>query len=143
MPPDSDRISPNLRREIAQRAQRRCEYCRCPEDFSTDSFTVDHITPRQLEGETVLENLAWACFGCNGRKYTKTTHPDPQTQTNTPLFNPRQQNWPEHFEWSQDTTQMVGKTPCGRATIAALALNRSGVVNLRRLLCSAQLHPSD
>jgi hypothetical protein len=30
---------------------------------------------------------------------------------------------------------------CGRATVEALRLNRSGVVNLRRLLRSANLHP--
>jgi hypothetical protein len=38
---------------------------------------------------------------------------------------------------------MIGLTACGRATIAALKLNRLGVVNLRRLLITAQLHPPD
>lgn len=36
---------------------------------------------------------------------------------------------------------MIGKTDIGRATIEALFLNREGVVNLRRLLCLANLHP--
>jgi hypothetical protein len=36
---------------------------------------------------------------------------------------------------------MIGLTACGRATIVALKLNRPNVVNLRRLLANAQLHP--
>ena len=141
MPPDSERVPSNLRREVAQRAQGLCEYCLCPEAFSPDSFTVDHIQPRQIGGPTTLDNLAWACFGCNGRKFTKTASVDPLTGKAAPLFNPRQQNWDEHFAWSEDATQLTGQTPVGRATIEALSLNRQGVVNLRRLLASAGLHP--
>ena len=36
---------------------------------------------------------------------------------------------------------MVGVTATGRATIEALRLNRSGVVNLRRILYLAGEHP--
>jgi 5-methylcytosine-specific restriction endonuclease McrA len=72
MPSEYERVPTALRQEIAQRAKNRCEYCRCPDAFSPDSFTVDHIKPRQLGGATIAENLAWACFGCNGRKYTRT-----------------------------------------------------------------------
>jgi len=141
MLPESERVPQPLRREVAQRAQQLCEYCRCPEAFSPDSFTIDHIQPRQLGGVTALENLAWSCFGCNGRKYTKTTAVDPLTQQPVPLFNPRQQHWDKHFAWSEDFTQMVGQTACGRATSATLGLNRPGVINLRRLLVSVGLHP--
>lgn len=133
----------SLRRVVAERVQGLCEYCLCPEGFSPDSFTVDHIKPRQLGGATVSDNLAWACFGCNGRKHKRTAHIDPQTGTEALLFNPRQQGWHVHFVWSEDATQLVGVTACGRATIKALALNRVGVVNLRRLLVAAGLHPPD
>lgn len=61
MPPDSDRVSAALRQTVAERAKNYCEYCQCPEDFSPDSFTVDHIKPRQADGETTAENLAWSC----------------------------------------------------------------------------------
>ncbi|HEY9879718.1 MAG TPA: HNH endonuclease signature motif containing protein [Leptolyngbyaceae cyanobacterium] len=141
MPPESERVSPGLRQEVSKRAKQLCEYCRCPAEFSPGSFTIDHIKPRQLGGETTLQNLAWACFGCNGRKYTRTTYVDPVTGQDAALFNPCQQNWHEHFAWSQDATQVIGQTPCGRATVAALALNRPGVISLRRLLASAGLHP--
>jgi 5-methylcytosine-specific restriction endonuclease McrA len=141
MPADSQRVSPNLRQAVANRAQNYCEYCRCPEAFSPDRFTVDHIQPRQAGGKTALENLAWSCYGCNGRKFTRTHHVDPETEQMVALFNPRQQLWSDHFDWSEDGTQVIGKMPCGRATIDALDLNRQGVVNLRRLLASVGLHP--
>jgi len=141
MPPESDRISQALRKIVAERARRNCEYCRCPEAFSPDGFTVDHIKPRQSGGGTTAENLAWSCYGCNGRKHTRTCYPDPETQQEVDLFNPRQQKWSEHFEWAESFTQLEGKTACGRATVAALKLNRPGVVNLRQLLAAAELHP--
>lgn len=55
---DSGRVSAALRQIVATRAKNYCEYCRCPEEFSPDSFTVDHIKPRQASGETTQENLA-------------------------------------------------------------------------------------
>jgi 5-methylcytosine-specific restriction endonuclease McrA len=111
MPPESKRVPPKLRREVAQRANQLCEYCRCPAEFSADSFTIDHIQPRQLGGASTSENLAWACFGCNGRKHTKTTCVDPSTGESVALFNPRQQNWHEHFSWSEDAPKWWGKRP--------------------------------
>ena len=68
----SERIPDSVRRIVATRANNICEYCRCLESFSTQSFTVDHIKPRKVGGETTLENLAWSCFGCNAYKHTKT-----------------------------------------------------------------------
>ena len=89
----------------------------------------------------VLDNLAWACFGCNGHKPTKTHDTDPETGEIVALFHPRQQVWTEHFDWSDDFTHVIGKTPCGRATLKALCLNRVGVVNLRRVLVITGFHP--
>jgi hypothetical protein len=141
MPPDANRISPSLRLFITTRAKGLCEYCKCPEEFSPDPFALDHIEPRQLGGETSLENLALPCSGCNGHKHARTHYPDPATQQPNKLFHPRQQQWSDHFRWDESLTQILGITSCGRATIDALSLNRPGVVNLRRLLVSAKLHP--
>jgi hypothetical protein len=141
MPPESDYIAVSLRNAVRDRAHNHCEYCVCPADYSPDSFTIDHTQPRQSGGPNTFDNLAWACQGCNGSKYTRTTFIDPETQQETPLFNPRQQAWSDHFQWSPDRTQMLGLTACGRATIVALKLNRPNVMNLRRLLANAQLHP--
>lgn len=139
----SERVPNAIRRIVAARARNYCEYCRCPGQFATESFTVEHTKPRQAGGETTLENLAWSCFGCNSHKHTKTHGTDLETGQQEPLYNPRQQSWNEHFSWSNDFTQVIGKTPCGRTTVEALRLNRAGVVNLRRLLVMARLHPPE
>ncbi|ESA34653.1 hnh endonuclease [Leptolyngbya sp. Heron Island J] len=97
--------------------------------------------PRLKGGSNELENLALACFGCNGRKQAKTQAIDPETGEMANLYNPRTQRWVDHFCWNKDTTRILGKTPTGRATIEALSLNRTNVVNLRRLLASVGLHP--
>ena len=88
-----------------------------------------------------MNNLALSCHGCNGHKHAKTEALDPIGRERIALFHPRQQTWSEHFEWSDDFTLIVGLTPVGRATVQALQMNRSGVVNLRRILYAAGLHP--
>jgi len=49
--------------------------------------------------------------------------------------------WSEHFVWSEDFTEIIGKTAKGRATIKTLKLNRQRVINLRRVLIFAGEHP--
>ena len=118
------KIPNSIRQHIAATAKHHCEYCRCPESFATQIFTVEHIKPRQKGGDNTLENLAWACAGCNALKHTKVEGKDPQTAQKVSLFNPRKQSWEEHFAWSDDFTEVVGKTACGRATIEVLRLNK-------------------
>ena len=91
--------------------------------------------------ETSLENLALACGGCNGYKYTKEEAIDPASYENVSIYHPRKDIWLEHFAWSEDALETIGITPTGRATIDALNLNRAGVKNIRRLLVMANLHP--
>ncbi len=126
---------------IIGRAQRRCEYCQCPMDYSSQSFVCEHITPIAKGGETSLENLALACGGCNSFKYTKQEAIDPNSSENALLYHPRQEIWLEHFSWSTDGLEIIGITPTGRATVKALSLNRPGVTNIRKLLIMANLHP--
>lgn len=57
------------------------------------------------------------------------------------IFNPRKQQWAEHFAWSHDFSLIIGLTAVGRVTIHTLRLNRTGVVNLRKLLLLAGEHP--
>jgi hypothetical protein len=128
-------------RIIAERAQGRCEYCQSLANYATQSFAIEHVIPISLGGETILNNLALACSGCNGHKYNKITAPDPVDGTLVPLYHPRLQQWHEHFSWNEDYTLVVGLTSTGRATVEVLQLNRQGVVNLRRLLIFIGQHP--
>jgi len=125
-------IPVKIRIVVIERAKGKCEYCQCWAHNSTYTFCVDHIIPISKNGQTILINLAYACYGCNGFKLDKTIAIDPKTQQEIRLFNPRTDNWHEHFKWSDDSLQMIGLTAIGRATIDCLKLNRKGVVNLRR-----------
>ncbi len=129
------------RRRIRELAGGRCEYCRLPEGYSPAPFAVDHILPRSREGDDEAENLALCCPGCNGAKYNKVEALDPATGALVPLFHPRQQRWSDHFTWSEDTLWVLALSATGRATVAALHLNRQGAVNLRDLLQRRGLHP--
>lgn len=59
--------------QIIERANRLCEYCRYSMDYSAQPFVIDHIVPIAEGGTTAMENLAFACGGCNGHKYTNTS----------------------------------------------------------------------
>lgn len=88
-----------------------------------------------------MENLAYACDGCNGHKYQKTEAIDPLTSLSARLFHPRTDKWKEHFRWSSDFLKIEGITPEGRATIAALQLNRVELINYRTALKTINKHP--
>ena len=138
----SERPSPQLRREVAQRAQWRCEYCLTPHAYATQPFAADHIIPQSQGGETTLQNLALAC-GCNLYKGNRAHAIDPQTGRRVLLFHPRRQKWKRHFAWSADSLHIVGRTRAGRATVKALKMNRPELVNLRRILQIAGEHPRE
>ena len=137
----SGAVPSELRALVMERAGGRCEYCAADSRFAMQSFSVEHIVPRSRDGATVEGNLALSCQGCNNHKYNKIVGVDPVTGAETSLFHPRKSGWGEHFAWSPDAVLVVGLTPTERATVAALALNRAGLVNLRRVLFAAGEHP--
>jgi hypothetical protein len=135
------RISAQQRREVQARARGCCEYCRSQVRFAMASFVVDHVVPRSAGGATHVDNLALACAGCNAHKYNKTSAPDPVSGEVTALYHPRRDRFRDHFTWSDDFTRLLGLTPAGRATVEALCMNHDGVLNLRRVLREAGMHP--
>lgn len=129
------------RRDVSTRANGLCEYCLLPNAYVPQTFAIEHIIPVVLGGETIVENLALSCAGCNGHKYNKTVGTDPITGTQCPLYNPRIHDWDAHFSWGDDGLYLLGVSEIGRATIVTFKLNRQRVVNLRRLLMLDGLHP--
>ncbi len=105
------------------------------------SMTLDHIIPQAAAGLTTEENLWLACRRCNEFKGSQTQAYDPETGDQIPLFNPRRQIWREHFEWSENGAEILGKTPCGRATVVALQMNNPEIVVTRRLWVGAGWWP--
>ena len=94
------------------------------------SFHLEHIIPLARGGTSDLENLAWACPGCNLKKSDRIQASDPESQAVVSLFHPRIQRWDEHFTW--DEYQLNGLTAVGRATIAAFDLNQERRVRIRQ-----------
>lgn len=134
-------ISAQLRELVRQRAAYLCEYCRASEWLAGQRSHIDHILPDSKGGATAADNLCLACAACNGSKLDRIEALDPSTGTIEPLFNPRRQRWQEHFAWSEDGTQIIGVTPCGRATVDALRLNRPLAVSARAIWVSVGRHP--
>ncbi len=135
------KILASLRNFVEERAKGRCEYCLCQAALSPDSFPIDHIIPVSLNGKTEEQNLAYSCGGCNGHKHKRINAIDPLTNKLAPLFHPRQQEWEDHFQWSEDALHILGISATGRATEVLLQLNRASNLNLRQLLKSVGLHP--
>ncbi|MBI4769513.1 MAG: HNH endonuclease [Chloroflexi bacterium] len=54
------RIPPGLRRIVAERAGRRCEYCHSPECLIGGPLHVEHILPEVYGGPSTLDNLAFS-----------------------------------------------------------------------------------
>ena len=117
------------RRLVRQRADDRCEYCRCHQDdqpFLT--FHIEHIVARQHGGSDHESNLCVACHWCN-------LHKGPNLTTLVQgelvvLFHPRTQDWKLHFEIRGD--RVAGLTPVGIGTVELLNMNDEDRCELRR-----------
>lgn len=130
-----------VRRRVRMQAQHRCGYCLASQRFYSSRFSIEHIIPLSRGGTSDENNLWLSCPACNWHKGSKTHEHDPVTQKRVPLFNPRQQIWSEHFAWSLNGVQAVGKTSIGRATIIALKMNDELAVVARRLWVAAKEFP--
>jgi hypothetical protein len=136
-------LLPTLRAQVAARSQHCCCYCLCQEDVTGMRFTVDHIIPESLGGETVAENLCLACWDCNLLKQNRIVGADPKTDEPAPLYHPWQQEWNEHFRWEREGLLLLGLTPTGRATVNMLRLNRPLLLRARERWIAAGWHPPE
>ena len=80
-------------------------------------------------------------MGCNLAKGARIDAVDPVTGQRVAFFNPRDDKWNDHFQWSEDFLEVEARTATGRVTILALDLNRRKLQNLRRVLIRSELHP--
>jgi len=127
------------RAAVILRAGQRCEYCGLSQTGQEAVFHIDHIVPRTAGGLTTEGNLALACVSCSLHKAAKQNSVDPGSGEEVPLFNPRIQDWAEHFRW--DGEIVVGLTPVGRATVFSLKMNRALIVAIRREEAIRGRHP--
>jgi hypothetical protein len=91
-------IPAELRRLVVQRAAGRCEYCQLSQEGQEVTFHIDHVIPVMVGGQMVAENLALAYVSCSLRKAARQTAIDRQSGEEVALYNPRRDNWDEHFQ---------------------------------------------
>ena len=130
-------ISAATRQLVYDRAAGCCEYCLIPETTVLAAHEIDHIISRKHGGTDELDNLALSCALCNKHKSSDLTSIDPDTDEIVPLYHPRQDSWPDHFQLRG--AQFEGLTPTGRVTIRLLQLNRSDRIEERQLLIAANI----
>jgi len=127
------------RKEVRRRANTRCEYCRLSEDASEVTFHVEHIRAKQHGGNDELSNLALACDRRNFFKGPNLSAIDSTTGEIVTLFHPRQDVWSKHF--LMQNAEIVGVTPCGRATADLLQMNAPKRIQLRAALIQVDKFP--
>ena len=59
------------------------------------------------------------------------------------LSNAQKQVWTEHFAWNENGKKIKGLSATGRATIAALQMNRPALVRARTMWVKLGEHPPD
>lgn len=128
-----------LRHTVEERAGGRCEYCLYPQQLSYLAFEVEHIIADKHGGTTTLDNLALACPYCNRYKGSDLGSLDPETGHLTSFFNPRTQDWNDHFRL--DGARIIPLTPEGRVTVAILRLNHPERVLERQRLIQTGKYP--
>jgi len=111
------------------------------ESSSKLKFTIHHIRAKQHSGTDEPHNLALACGYCNRHKGPNLAGIDPATGQMCRLFNPRSDNWTEHFSWNGPHVEPL--TEIGRTTVAVLAFNGSQQLSIRRALLAEGAFPQD
>lgn len=130
-----------LRERVAAQAGYRCGYCLTPTRITGMAMEIEHIIPEAMGGPTLEDNLWLACTACNLHKSDRAVAADPDTGEIVHLYDPRHQNWREHFKWSDAGDLIIGLTATGRATVKALHLNRHDLALARLNWVAAGWHP--
>lgn len=134
-------ISEKLKIRVRDKFNNRCAYCHSSQKYVLSWLEIEHIIPTASGGSDDEANLCLACRFCNGYKGAQTHGLDSASKEQIALYNPRTQSWHEHFKWGENGTEIVGLTPCGRATVLALQMNNPIAVMVREQWISAGWHP--
>jgi hypothetical protein len=118
-----NRLPVEVDRRVREAARNRCGYCLSPQRLVMARLEIEHIIPRAKGGTDEESNLWLSCPLCNRHKADRIVARDPETGEEIGLFDPRRHVWSEHFRWSADGLRIIGQTPVGRATVAALHLD--------------------
>ncbi|MDX1991698.1 MAG: HNH endonuclease signature motif containing protein [bacterium] len=133
-------INAALRREVVDRAGGCCEYCLFNTEDKGIDFAIDHIIAEKHGGATQSDNLCLTCYWCNSYKGSDISSVDwDYDKSIVPLFNPRQQQWEDHFRL--DGALFIPLSPPGRVTVFLLHLNATESIQERHLLIALGVYP--
>lgn len=132
-------IRVDVRREVYDRANGRCEYCRIYERDTFLGCRVDHIVSEKHGGVTHESNLALACAFCNRAKGSDVGSVDEATGIFTRFFNPRTDGWSAHFAHEDDL--IVPRSAIGEATAKILRFNSAERILERSMLRAVGKYP--
>ncbi len=133
-------ISEELRRLVAERAERICEYCLMSETDRSSSYQIDHIISVKHGGSTTPDNLAYACIYCNLQKGTDLGSINWQNGELVRFLNPRRDFWGEHFQLNEAMIQPL--TDIGEVTERIFAFNSDDRLVERQALIEVGRYPS-
>lgn len=148
-------VSPDVRREVAARADFLCEYCLIAEEDTFFGCEVEHIISLKHGGSSELDNLAYACAFCNRHKgsdigsisvsgdVSKLLNPQWKAGEFSRFFNPRTDSWGEHFYLLPLTNFIRSLTTIGRVTSRILQFNHSDQLLERNALYAVGRYPSE
>jgi hypothetical protein len=129
-----------IREHVRNRAAFRCEYCLIPERYHPlPRFHVEHIFSKKHGGRTELSNLALACPECNRKKGTIIGSRKRADGEFIRLFNPRQDDWAEHFEFNWAIVRP--RTDIAWITIKLLGFNDDFRITFREYLMLLGVYP--
>ncbi|HMS41766.1 MAG TPA: HNH endonuclease signature motif containing protein [Pyrinomonadaceae bacterium] len=135
------KVSSKIQAKVRREAKNRCGYCLLPQEILMGKLEIEHLLPIAEGGTDAEENLWLACRDCNSYKSSKVYAFDEETEQKVKLFNPRTQDWHEHFKFNENQTKIIGKTACGRATVITLRMNEDQAVRARMLWVVAGWYP--
>lgn len=133
-------IPQDLRQQISQNAQDRCEYCHIHEQYVLKRHEVDHIYAEKHGGETIEDNLCLSCFDCNRYKGSDLCSIDGLSGGLVELYHPRNQRWQDHFQLLPNGF-IEPLTPQGRVTVRLLQINSPERIKERHRLMGLGRYP--
>jgi hypothetical protein len=131
-------VSPDVRRDVATRAEFLCEYCLIAEEDTFFGCEVEHIISLKHGGSSELRNLAYACTFCNRYKGSDVGSVSEVGEFSR-FFNPRMDRWSEHFQLVADVIQSL--TVIGEVTARVLRFNHTDQRLERARLISVGRYP--
>lgn len=133
-------ISPEVRLEVACRADFLCEYCLIAEEETFFGGEVEHIISLKHGGGSELENLAYACAFCNRHKGSDIGSISESGEFSR-FFNPRIDLWSAHFQMDRIIIKPVSVV--GEVTARILQFNHSDRIMERQALSAVGRYPNE